>query len=134
MPARKLTLHLLPGRFAVCRLAPRNSLPDWVPRAGFCSVTRTKDELSIVCNEENVPADVRAERGWRCLKLQGPFAFSEVGVLASVTQPLAGAEVSLFAISTFETDYVLIKEADVDRATTSLSATGHLVVPVPGKA
>jgi hypothetical protein len=124
---RKLTILVFPGRFAVCRLAADSPLPPWAQRGGFISLTRTEDELSTVCAEENISADVRAERGWRCLKLQGPFAFDEIGVLASVTEPLAQAGISLFAISTFDTDYVLVKEADLERASATLREAGHLV-------
>jgi hypothetical protein len=125
---RKLTILVFPGRFAVCRLAADSPLPPWAQRGGFISLTRTEDELSTVCAEENISADVRAERGWRCLKLQGPFAFDEIGVLASVTEPLAQAGISLFAISTFDTDYVLVKEADLERASATLREAGHLVL------
>jgi hypothetical protein len=127
MSSRKLRLHLLAGRFAVCRLEGDSALPDWALRAGFVSITRTDDELSIVCAEENVPADVRAERGWLCFKVAGLFAFSEVGVLASLTEPLARAGISLFAISTFDTDYLLVKADDLSHAAETLTSAGHQI-------
>jgi hypothetical protein len=127
MSSHQLRLQLLAGRSAVCRLEPDSPLPDWAVGAGLSSITRTDDELSVVCAEENVPADVRAERGCRCLKVAGPFAFSEIGVLASLTEPLARAGVSLFAISTFDTDYLLVKQENLEKARAALSAAGHQV-------
>lgn len=86
---------------------------------------RTRDELSILCSEDRVRDDVLAERGWVALKLEGPFPFSMTGVLASFLQPLAVAEIPIFAISTFDTDYVLIKHENVSEATVALGAAGH---------
>jgi hypothetical protein len=127
MSPHQLRLDLLAERFAVCRLKRDSALPEWALRGGFFSMTRTDEELSIVCADENVPADVRAERGWRCLKVVGPFAFSEVGVLSSLTEPLARAGISLFAISTFDTDYLLVKQENLENARAALSAAGHQV-------
>jgi uncharacterized protein len=127
MIPRKLKLSVLTGRFAVCRLAADAEIPEWARRGAFFSITRTAEELSIVCPEESVPADVRAERGWRCFKLLGPFAFNEVGVLAAITRPVADGGISLFAVSTFDTDYVLVKAPDFERALNALGAAGHTV-------
>jgi hypothetical protein len=93
--------------------------------ANFFAVVRAADELSIVSTEDRVPDGVRAERGWLALQLEGPFPFSTTGVLASFIQPLAEAKIPIFAISTFNTDYVLVKRDDLDRAITALSATRH---------
>lgn len=129
MEKRTLRYSLLPGRYAICRLPPDSPLPEWAIRQDeFCSITRTSDELSIVCRENWVAADVNAERGWVCLKLQGPFAFSETGILSAFLNPLAQHEIGIFAISTFDTDYVLIKEKDWKKASEVLSAAGHEVV------
>ncbi len=86
------------------------------------------DELSVVCPQELVPEDVRSEGGWRALKLEGPFEFSEVGVLASVAAPLAEAEVGIFAVSTFDTDYVLVKREQLQPAVAALRGRGHEVL------
>lgn len=96
--------------------------------SGFCSVTRTADELSVVCTEGFVPEGVRCEKGWRVLKLEGPFEFSEVGVLASVAAPLAEVGVSIFAVSTFETDYVLVKDEQLEPAVGALRERSHEVL------
>jgi len=109
----------------VCRLAANADIPEWVQAKKFQCVTRTADELSIVYTENNVPEDVIAERGWVGLKLEGPFPFSMTGVLASFLQPLAQARIPIFAISTFDTDYVLLKQQDLERATAALCAAGH---------
>jgi hypothetical protein len=94
-------------------------------RDGFFSVTRTGEELSVVCREVLVPEGIRAERGWRAIRVAGVLDLSEVGVLASLVVPLAGAGISLFALSTFDTDYLLVKEHDLGRAVEALVAAGH---------
>ena len=109
------------------RLAADSLLPPWVTDAEFFSVTRTSDELSIVCSADQIPSGLASETGWRVLKVTGPFALSEVGVLAALSAPLAAAEVSLFAISTFDTDYLLVSEKQLDAAIAALRAAGHRV-------
>lgn len=125
--SKGLHLSLLDGHMSVCRLEPTSEIPDWAATGDFFSVTRTTDELSVVCPEGSVPEDGRCEGGWRALKLAGPFEFSEVGVLASVTTPLAEAGVPIFAISTFDTDYVLVKEERLDLAVAALRRRSHEV-------
>ena len=126
---KKFTLIILPDLLTVCRLPPDALIPAWAKEdGGLLSVVRTPEELSIVCPEKLVPANITAEPGWRSLKVQGPLAFSEVGVLASLAEPLASAGISIFVISTFETDYVLVKERDLERATQTLQQSGHAVL------
>jgi len=122
-----LNLKLLPGVFAVGRIAPEAAIPEWATAGPLTSITRTSEELSIVCLEAQVPADVLSEKGWRCLKIQGPLPFSLTGVLASLVNPLAQAGVSLFAFSTYDTDYVLVKAASLDQALRALACAGHSV-------
>jgi hypothetical protein len=118
------------GTYAVARLAPDTAVPAWAGDAGgFVSITRTPDELSIVCTEAAVPSGVLVERGWALLKIAGPLAFGEIGVLASVAAPLAAARISLFVVSTFDTDYILIKSAQADAACRELIAAGHELAP-----
>ncbi len=119
------TLTLLPGEYAICQLPAEAAAPTVATGSIFLSVTRTADELSVVCRAEDAPAASRVEAGWRCLKLAGPFAFDEVGVLASVAAPLAEAAVGIFAISTYNTDYVLVKAAQLDAALAALREAGH---------
>src|SRR5512136_2343443 len=104
-----LTLTVLPETLAICRLSADEAVPDWAMIGEFVSITHTADELSIVCAEENVPADVKADRGWRALKVAGPLDLALTGILAALTVPLAQAQINLFAISTFDTDYLLVK-------------------------
>ena len=125
---RSLKLKKLDGRMAVCRLDPSSGVPGWATGAAFFSITRTADELSVVCPEGDVPDGVRREGGWRILALEGPFEFSEVGVLASVLEPLAEAGVGIFALSTYDTDYVLVGEEGLDGAVSALVERGHEVV------
>lgn len=120
---RTITIH--PDRLAVCRLAPDAPLPAWLFHAEshFLSLTRTLDETSIVCPEDDLPPSVtQAERGWRALELEGPIPFDETGVLVGLASPLAAARIPLFALSTFDTDYLLVRERDLARAREVLSA------------
>ena len=121
-------LKVLDGRMAVCRLEPSSGVPGWATATGLFSVTRTADELSVVCPEGDVPSGVEREGGWRVLRLEGPFEFSAVGILASVVAPLAEAGVSIFALSTYDTDYVLVKEGQLDLAVSALRGRGYEVL------
>ena len=117
-------------RLAVCRFASDVRVPAWSLQGGFFCVVRTRDELSIVCSEDvcredRMPDGALAERGWVALKLEGPFPFSMTGVLASFLQPLAEARIPIFAISTFDTDYVLIKRENLEQAVAALGTAGH---------
>jgi hypothetical protein len=125
---RRFQLSVLPGSFAIVRLTADAPLPPWATARDFFSVTRTSEELSVVCPANQVPAGVKVETEWRALKVQGPFALSEIGVLAALTASLAAARVSLFAISTFDTDYLLVGEEKLDAAIAALKAAGHKVV------
>ena len=120
-----MKFRILEERLAVCRLAPDEPIPVWALKGKLFSAMRTHDELSIVCLEDDVPEGPLAERGWTTLKLEGPFPFSMTGVLASFLQPLAEARIPIFAISTFDTDYVLIHRENVERAVATLGAAGH---------
>jgi len=122
---KKLNLSLLPHKYAVCQLHPDKHIPYWSLLGDFVSLTRTHEELSIVCQQDNVPDDIEAERGWCCLQVQGAFDFSAAGVHASLAIPLAEAEISVLAIATYATDYLLIKEQNVERALKVLEQAGH---------
>ena len=123
----KLTLLLQAGEYATCRLLPSEPVPAWATAGGFSSVTHTTDELSIICAAAFVPAHVHAERGWSLFKFQGPFAFTATGILSAVLTPLATAKVGILALSTFDTDYLLVKTSDLDAAVRALKAAGHTV-------
>ena len=126
MPHR-LALDFLADTFAVCRLDPASPLPAWADCGEFVSVTRTAAELSVVCPQRFVPDGVRHEPGWRCLRLAGPIDFGLTGVLAALLVPLADAGIGAFALSTFDTDYVLVKGGDASRAADVLRSAGHTV-------
>jgi uncharacterized protein len=117
----KRTLTLLSEKLAVCRLAPGKNIPTWATKGKFFSVTRTSEELSIVCNEDLVPPEIKAEKNWRVFKLEGPFDFSLTGILSSVLAPLAEVGISIFALSTYDTDYILIKADKLEQAVSILN-------------
>ena len=121
---KPLTLDEL---YAVGRLDPDSELPNWLRNGHFWSATRSASELSLVCRQEDVPAEASAERGWCALEVAGPLDFSLTGVVASLCSPLAEAEVPIFLLSTFETDYLLVREHDLGRSVEALTAAGHQV-------
>jgi uncharacterized protein len=125
--APKLTLTLLDGTFAVSRLAADAVVPEWAWAGEVACVTRTRDELSIVCRADLVPSAVLSETGWRCLRVKGPLSFALTGVFARIAQPLANAGISLFAVMTYDTDYVMVKEDHLADAVDALMAAGHTV-------
>jgi uncharacterized protein len=121
-----LRFSLLSETFAICRLDPTTGIPEWALRpAMLISITRTDEELSIVCPEANVPIGLKSDAGWICLKLQGPFPFSMTGVLASFINPLSSNRIPIFAIATFDTDYVLIKQEFWEAGSAALESAGH---------
>jgi uncharacterized protein len=122
-----LTLENIDLVLAVCRLGPSTPPPSWALNSNFYSITKTTDELSIVCDIEDVPPDIKMEKDWRCLKVKGPLDFALTGILASLATPLAQSGISIFAISTFDTDYILIKEASFKKAVEVLSRAGHVI-------
>ena len=122
-----LTLHLVPGAYAISRLDAGEAIPRWADGDGFVSVSRTPSELSVICLAARVPPGVRSEGGWRALALMGPFPFDTVGVAASVLEPLAAGGIGILLVSTFDTDVLLVKEAHLQRAVGLLASAGHRV-------
>ena len=123
-----LKFRRLPDTFAICRLAPDAPIPAVIATSPFISITRTGEELSIVCPANHVPQNAKCESPWTCFKLEGPFPFSLTGVLASFIDPLAQSGIPIFAISTFDTDYVLVKEESAASALKTLLAAGHELI------
>jgi len=123
----KLSLSILPETLAICRLEKEDGIPGWALGGSFVSITRTSEELSIVCTQTQVPEGVRRDAGWRCLKVEGPLNLSATGVLASFLTPLAREGISVFALSTYDTDYLLVKQKDLEKAVMVLSQNGHQV-------
>jgi hypothetical protein len=120
-----LTLSLLPCTIAICRLPPDAKIPAWASAGGFYSITRTRDELSIVCAEENVPDGIQCAKGWRGLRVEGKLDLALAGILASLLAPLADAGIAIFALSTYDTDYVMVKEEELERAIQVLVDAGY---------
>ena len=126
-----LTLSVSPDALVICRFARETSVPEWagddIATGNFVSITRTSDELSIVCDEHDVPSDVKADRGWRALQVEGPLDLALTGILASLAQPLAKAQINIFAVSTFDTDYLLVTGYNLFRACEVLQQAGHTI-------
>ncbi len=121
-----MELILLPGVFAICHLSRFQGVPQWAwEQKDFLSITYTADELSIVCPIEVVPPDIECEQPWSAIKVLGPLDFSLTGILASLLAPLAAGAISIFAVSTFETDYILVHEQDALSAKSLLEHEGH---------
>lgn len=126
---KNLTLSFDETQYAVCKFSSGAPIPAWLDlSAEFINVVRTKDELSIVCKADQVPMDmlIPVEKPWRAFKVEGPLDFSLTGILSSIANPLADAGISIFAISTFDTDYILVKENKFEQAKTVLAERFHI--------
>ncbi|MCB0333440.1 MAG: ACT domain-containing protein [Bdellovibrionales bacterium] len=128
MNKTSLILSTVEGEYSVCRLAPTEEIPSWAIEGNFFTVSRTADELSIVCDSRQVPSTVKAEHGWNCLKVEGPLDFSLTGILASLVSPLGESGISIFALSTFDTDYLLIGKDNFSKAKEILTASSHTII------
>ena len=122
---KKLVMKVIDETYGVCRLNNNQSVPDWAKDSRFYSITRTFEELSIVCSQANIPDGVKCEKDWRMLKIEGPLDFSMIGIIASISTVLAQAKISIFAVSTFDTDYILLKDKDFDNAVKVLRNEGY---------
>lgn len=126
--SRSLTLSLLRDRYTILQFGPNAVISPWAMAGEFFSVTRSADELSVVTRLDNLPAWEKAETEWRVFKVHGPFAFDEIGILASLTAPLAKDDIGIFVVSTFDTDYLLVQSGQALKAVTSLRAAGHNII------
>ena len=129
MDEQELTqrLELIEGRFAICRLDPGSEIPQWAKSGPFYSVTRASDELSVICAELAIPSALPCERGFRALKVEGPLDFGAIGILAALAAPLAQAGISILAISTYQTDYLLVRESQLEQSIMALTGRGHRI-------
>lgn len=135
MKQKKLTLSVLEGFFGILRLENDSEVPEWIYESNFFSITRTPEELSIVYQEcsipSNIPAGIQTERSWSCLKVEGPLDFGLTGILAGISRILAENGVSIFAVSTYDTDYILVREKDLERAVRALIEGGYEIRKTP---
>jgi hypothetical protein len=125
MEPRKLKLRLFDEKFCLSKLPVFAELPHVFMNAEMVFISRTEDELAVICPEFMAPTNVQQEAGWRCIRVQGEFTFTEVGVLASLATPLAAANIPILAISTFDSDYVFLMEENLVPATQALQHAGH---------
>lgn len=123
----QLTIAVQPGLFGICRLEPEAKLPAWAIAGKFFAISRTADELSVVCEQAEIPEGVLVEPARRLLRVEGVLPFNLTGVLAAIAAPLAEAHIGIFVVSTYDTDYLLISEADLERAIQVLEAAGHAI-------
>ena len=128
MTGKILTMKLLKETHGVCRLDKNELIPEWAQKSDFFSITRTSDELSIVCSQKDIPSGIKFEGDWKILKIEGPLDFSLVGILASITAILAQKRISIFAISTYDTDYILVKDKDIDNAINAVSNERYEII------
>jgi hypothetical protein len=128
MTEKILTMRLLKEKYGVCRLDKNELIPEWAQKSDFFSITRTSDELSIVCCKKDIPSGIKFEGDWKILKIEGPLDFSLVGILSSISTILAQNRISIFAISTYDTDYILVKNDDLDNTIKSLMNESYEVI------
>jgi hypothetical protein len=128
MNQKKLIMKLLNDKYGVCRLDKKDVIPTWGIDGEFYSITKTEDELSIVCLQNTIPDNIKYEGEWRVFKVEGPLDFSLVGILSAISSLMAEKGISIFAISTYDTDYILIKEHDMDKAIKTLSDNNYEVI------
>jgi hypothetical protein len=127
--AKSIHLKVLPGLYSISRLDSNDAIPVWADGDGFVNITRSADELSIVSHQSRVPNGVKTDRDWRCMQFVGPFAFDELGIVLSVVRPLTEAGFGVFVVSTFDGDFLLLKEDQFDEALAVLEKAGHQFVP-----
>lgn len=129
----KFTFELFPASMAISRLHPKAPFPSWAKDSELTVMARTPDEVSIICAEVVVPKGIIAERGFKLLRIKGPLDFDMIGVLSSVLSLLSEAQVSVLAFSTYDTDYIMVREKDLEKALAALYKKGHTVITLPAK-
>ncbi len=127
MKFKPLHLQVIPDRYGIIKLPSTSDIPSWVLDCSVYNITKTPDELSIVCSQNVIPEEILCERGWKGLRVMGHLSFNSTGVVESIAKPLAEDEISIFTVSTFDTDYVFVKESQLDQTVNCLKAAGHHV-------
>ena len=127
MRKRQLQLSLLGEIYGICVFESDTEIPEWAAAVSFCSITRTQEELTIVCPQNTIPSGCEYDAGWRCFRIDGSFDLNQIGVISSLAAPLAQASISIFVVSSYDTDYILVKKEKVNQAIAVLTDSGHLV-------
>ena len=127
MKQRQLQLSLLKDKYGICTLPNTAPIPDWALTQSLASITRTEKELTIVCRLEILPSQYQSDLNWRCFKIDGSFDLNQIGVISSISSPLADAGISIYVISTYDTDYFLIQEQNLEKTISVLSSSGHYI-------
>ena len=127
MTQRKLKLSLLKNKYAICTLPNTAPIPDWALTEILISITRTDKELTIVCKQDMIPSELQSDINWRCFKIDGSFDLNQTGVISSISSPLADAGISIYVISTYDTDYFLVQDQNLQKAISTLSNSGHSI-------
>ncbi len=125
---KALTLSILPGIYSIHQVNPQESIPAELFQASFFSITGTGEELSLVLPEKTHFISNKTDSGWNCFKVKGPLDFGLTGILASLSETLANAGISIFAVSTYDTDYILVKNSNLDKSVLALEKDGHMVI------
>lgn len=125
---KKLTLKLLKDKYSVCRLNKNDEIPKWIFQEEFFSITKTDEELSVVCLQDKIKENIKCEKDWRILKIEGPLDFSLIGILSKISTLMANNDISIFAISTYDTDYILIKEESINKAIEVLENNNYNII------
>ena len=127
MGQRQLKISLLKDKYGICTLPNDAPIPDWVSNESLASITRTDKELTIVCRQDIIPSELKSDLNWRCFKIDGSFDLNQIGVISSISSPLADAGISIYVISTYDTDYFLVKEDNLEQTISTLSNSGHSI-------
>jgi hypothetical protein len=126
-----MQLSLLDKIFGICVFANNIPIPEWAATASLCSITRTGKELTVVCPQNIIPADIEHDREWRCFRIDGSFDLEQIGVISSLAAPLAQAGISIYVVSSYDTDYILVKDEKVEQVIAVLSRDGHSIADKP---
>ena len=127
MTQRQLKLTLLKNKYAICSLPKDALIPDWALTQSLISITRTDKELTIVCRQDIISSELQSDLNWRCFRIDGSFDLDQIGVISSISSPLADAGISIYVISTYDTDYFLVKEEKLNQALSVLSNSNHSI-------
>jgi len=122
-----LSVNIVPGRYAVSQLAADTDIPNWFSGPGFKAAIYSDDEITLVCFEDRVPAEIPTEKGWACLRTVGPFPFDAAGIVQSLIAPLSSNDIGVFVVCTYDGEHVLIPALETEKAIRCLRAAGHTI-------